>query len=218
MKTLRIALVAMSIAALALPAGAAAKHSHGGGKLKGNAARLCKQMRKDMGADAFKAAYGRPAGAKNAFGKCVKQTKATLRGLRSQARQQCRTQPTGTQASVSRHGEGEGSGRAFHTCVAGDVGNDDDSVAAAEAQCQAELAADPVAFDSHYGSDEQDANDEGRDDSANDDFAECVDQHADADDEQDDQGDDQNQSGDQPQVTQPGTDNHGGDTPQGSSD
>ncbi len=57
MKTLRIALVALGIAVIALPAGAAAKGGQNG-KLKGNAARLCKQLRKDMEPEPFQAAYG----------------------------------------------------------------------------------------------------------------------------------------------------------------
>jgi hypothetical protein len=198
MRTLRIVMLAMGIAVLAMPAGAVAKN-HGHGKLKGNAARLCKQLRTHLGADAFTAAYANNGSKHNAFGKCVKQTKKTLNGLRRSARQQCGT-PQGTQARVSSDGQGDHSGRAFHTCVANDVGNDDESVGTAEAQCQAELAADPAAFDSQYGSDEQDANDQGADDQRNDDFAECVDQHAVADDDQGDQNDqgDDNQGSDQP--------------------
>ena len=94
--------------------------------LKGNAARLCKQLRADMGAVAFRSAYASKSGKHNAFGKCVKQTEAHSSPHEAQGRQEGR--------------------RCQH----------------AQDECQAELAGNTSTFDSQYGSDEQDANDEGR--------------------------------------------------------
>src|SRR5689334_18264709 len=104
MKTLRIALLALGIAVLALPAGAVAKHGQNG-KLKGNAARLCKQLRKDMGsADAFRAAYGNNSNHRNAKGKCVKLTRRTLRSLREAARTSCQSPTSQTPSSDTPDG------------------------------------------------------------------------------------------------------------------
>ncbi len=191
MKILRIALVALGIAVIALPAGAAAKQGQNG-KLKGNAARLCKQLRKDMEPEAFKAAYGNNKNHKNAKGKCVQQTKRTLRSLRNAARTSCQTpavddSPQGTQAVLSSRGgehpengqnSGKATGKARHACVVAATADDVAAVKQAQTECRAELAADPVAFDANYGSDENDADDVGRDDNRNDDFADCVDKHA----------------------------------------
>jgi hypothetical protein len=153
MKSFRIAVVAMSIAALALPAGAAAKQgSHGGGKLKSNAARLCKQLRADMGADAFRAAYGTGESKRNAFGKCVSQTRKTLKQLRRSAVEQCQS-AVGSPATVSRHGV-----KAQRACVADDTADDDDAVGAGQAACEAERALDPEAFATKYGTNENHRN------------------------------------------------------------
>ena len=204
MKTLRIALVALGIAVIALPAGAAAKGGQNG-KLKGNAARLCKQLRKDMTPEPFQAAYGNNHNHRNAKGKCVKQTKRTLRSLRNAARESCQTpavddSPQGTQAVLSSRGGDETEhpetggdnrkqgARERRACVNGETSDDVAAVKQAQTECRTELAADPVAFDANYGSDESDADDEGRDDNRNDDFADCVDKHAKTEDAANDAG------------------------------
>ena len=172
MKSFRIVLLALVVALLALPAAAPAKSGHHG--KKSNAARLCKQLRADMGRDGFRAAYASKHVRGNAFGRCVKQTRHTMRGL-------------------NRRTAGQ-------------------SVAQAQNECQTELAQNPQDFDSHYGTDEQDANDEGADDQRNDDFADCVDEHGD----QNDQGDDNNEQGDDSSVEHPSGDGPGdqpADTP-----
>jgi len=185
MKILRIVLVALGIAMIALPAGAVAKQGQNG-KLKSNAARLCKQLRADMGTDAFRAAYGNNENGRNAKGKCVKYTKRTLRSLRNQAREACANptvddSPQGTQAVLSLKGGNsgtKGSGKVRRLCLKAATADDVAAVKQAQSECRAELAADPLAFDAKYGSDEDDADDVGRDDSRNDDFADCVDEHA----------------------------------------
>jgi hypothetical protein len=72
------------VAALALPAGAAAKSSPGEVK---NAAKHCKSLRAEMGRDAFRAEFGRNKNGRNAFGKCVsrnakREHRAARRALR----------------------------------------------------------------------------------------------------------------------------------------
>jgi hypothetical protein len=176
MKSLRFAIVAACIAVIAVPAAADAKQgSHGGGKLKANASRLCKQLKKDMTAEPFRAAYGNPAGSHNAHGKCVKYTKRTLKSLRKAARVAC-------QSASAAHNDGaqngSGKGKAKRTCLREETSDDVAAVKQAQTECRTELAADAAVFDTKYGSDEDDANDEGRDDSRNDDFADCVDEHA----------------------------------------
>jgi len=190
MKTLRIALVALGIAMIALPASAIAEQGHNG-KLKSNASRLCKQLRNDMGVEGFGAAYGNNQNHHNAKGKCVKQTKRTLNSLRRAARESCQNpavddSPQGTQAVASHRGNGESersdnrkaSGKARSLCVKAATADDVAAVKQAQSECSTELAADAVAFDAKYGSDEDDADDVGRDDNRNDDFADCVDEHA----------------------------------------
>ena len=82
-KSIRIVLFAVVLAMLALPATAPAKKGHG--KLNRNAARLCKQLRSEMGAGKFRVAYGakrdRPA-----FKRCVKRTSRTLKQTRGQGK------------------------------------------------------------------------------------------------------------------------------------
>jgi hypothetical protein len=175
MKTLRIALVALGIAMIALPASAIAEQGSNG-KLKSNAARLCKQLRKDMGAEAFRAAYGNNKNHKNAKGKCVVQTKRTLRSLRREARETCAAAQA-TASSPANQNAG-GKGKAKRLCVSAATADDVASVKQAQTECRAELAADPALFDSKYGSDENDPDNVGRDDTRNDDFADCVDEHA----------------------------------------
>ena len=72
MKRFTIFLVA--VAALTAAATASAAVSPADFK---NAAKFCKALRAEMGADAFKQAYGTNKNKRNAFGKCVsKQAKA----------------------------------------------------------------------------------------------------------------------------------------------
>lgn len=69
MKRFTIFLVA--VAALTIPAAASAAVSPADYK---NAAKFCKALRAEMGADAFKQAYGTNKNKRNAFGKCVSKT------------------------------------------------------------------------------------------------------------------------------------------------
>ena len=64
----RLGIGCVLLAALAMPAGAAAKNSPGEVK---NAAKHCKALRAEMGVDAFRAEFGANKNRRNAFGKCV---------------------------------------------------------------------------------------------------------------------------------------------------
>jgi hypothetical protein len=64
----RLGIGCVLVAALAMPAGAAAKNSPGEVK---NAAKHCKSLRTEMGRDAFREEFGTNESGRNAFGKCV---------------------------------------------------------------------------------------------------------------------------------------------------
>jgi hypothetical protein len=64
----RLGIGCVLVAALAMPAGAAAKNSPGEVK---NAAKHCKALRAEMGVEAFRAQYGKNKNKRNAFGRCV---------------------------------------------------------------------------------------------------------------------------------------------------
>src|SRR4051812_31572695 len=81
-KSIRIVLFALVLAMLALPATAPAKKGHG--KSGRNAARLCKQLRSEMGAGKFRVAYGSKRD-RRAFKRCVKRTSRTLKQIGGQA-------------------------------------------------------------------------------------------------------------------------------------
>jgi len=158
-----------AIALLALPAAAVARHHHQPDPLR-NAAKYCKSLRDQMGADTFRQAFG---GTSNAFGKCVKERVHKLKTSRKAALRDCKQQLKGSSNKLRRHGDGPGDHGALRKCVRdktqADTGNDDEGTLAAVKLCTDEQAADPVAFEDQYATD-----DPGR--SA---FEECVSEHAD---------------------------------------
>src|SRR3954454_14474139 len=81
-KSIRIVLFALVLAMLALPATAPAKKH---GKSGRNAARLCKQLRSEMGAGKFRVAYGAKRD-RRAFKRCVKRTSRTLKQIHGQTK------------------------------------------------------------------------------------------------------------------------------------
>jgi hypothetical protein len=187
MKKAWIALIA--VAALALPASAAADNGHG--HAVKNAARYCKSLRQQMGAEAFRDAYG---GQSNAFGKCVSQRVHELRDARAAARQACREELS---TNSLRHRGPHGNKHAFRRCVHQKLhdanSEDQQAVIAAIKTCTTELDADPAAFEVTYDGD-----------SVREAFGHCVRQHLESDDESE-PGDDQND------VDEPGEDSHGND-------
>jgi hypothetical protein len=80
----KLALV-VSIVTLVVPATASAKRADAGPK---NSAKHCKALRAEMGADAFRAAFG----GKNALGRCVSAQRKARRDARRKARRACRAQ------------------------------------------------------------------------------------------------------------------------------
>jgi hypothetical protein len=195
MKKAWIALAAVAL--LALPAAAGARNNkHVDVR---NAAKYCKSLHTQMGADAFRQAYG---GGSNAFGKCVKQRAKKLKTARKAAVRACKQQFKGSSHQLRRHGKPDGA--AFRKCVRdktkADTSNDDQGTLDAANQCAAERDSDPAAFEEEYSTD-----DPGR--TA---FEECVSEHADDNDQTDDPGD----------GTDPGApgDSQGGDAQPGGGD
>jgi hypothetical protein len=168
-----------AIALLALPASAIARHHNQPDALR-NAAKYCKSLRDQMGADTFRQAYG---GQPNAFGKCVKQRVHELNSARKAALRACKQQLKGDSTGLRRHGDGPGKHGALRKCVRdktqADTGNDDEGTLAAVKLCTDEQSADPAAFEERYATD-----DPGR--TA---FEECVSEHADDNDTATDPGD-----------------------------
>jgi hypothetical protein len=81
----RLGIGCVLLAALAMPAGAAAKASSGEVK---NAAKHCKALRAEMGRDAFRSEFGANKNGRNAFGRCVaKQTRGEHRAAKKALRE-----------------------------------------------------------------------------------------------------------------------------------
>jgi hypothetical protein len=168
MKRVWIALAAIAMIA-ALPASAAA-HSNKRPAVK-NAAKYCKAQRAQMGAEAFRAAYG---GKRNALGKCVKKRVHDQRALRRGAVKQCRTElgvAKRFRHSVGEPGDGKPPKEAFRKCIEQksheqDQNNQEDFLTAVR-DCLTEHDADPAAFNGNYG--------EG--DSEREAFVSCVREH-----------------------------------------
>ena len=157
-----------AVALLALPAAAGARDHKRPDALR-NAAKYCKSLRTQMGAEPFRQAYG---GRGNAFGKCVKERVHKLKAARKAALRACKQQLKGESRKLRRHGK-PGKGTAFRKCVRdktqADTDSDDEGTLEAVKQCTDEQADDPAAFEEEYATD-----DPGR--TA---FEECVSEQAD---------------------------------------
>jgi hypothetical protein len=81
-------LLVVALVVLAFPATAPAKDSGGGHK---NAAKECKALRAEMGAEAFRATFGNKRG-KNALGRCVSSKRKARKAARKRARSACRSE------------------------------------------------------------------------------------------------------------------------------
>ena len=167
MKKALIGLMALALVA-ALPASASA---HGKRHDVKNAARYCKSLRDELGADVFRQSYG----GSHAFGKCVSKRVHELRAARRDARQACK---------------GSEDHSAFHKCVRAKVrtetSDDDENVVNAAKECATERQADPAAFTDKYGTNHNKRNA----------FGKCVSSHSDDEDETAEPGD---ESGDHPE-------------------
>ena len=180
MKKALIGLMAVALVA-AMPAGAAA---HGKRHDAKNAARYCKSLRDNLGADVFRQTYG----GSHAFGKCVSQRVHELRAARHTARRAC----TNELGAASLRHKGTGDRSAFRTCVQrkvrADTGDDDEGVLNAAKQCDTERQADPAAFTDTYGTNQNKRNA----------FGKCVSAHSDDQDENETEPEDDNGANDEP--------------------
>jgi hypothetical protein len=154
MKRFTIFLVA--VAALTVPGVASAAVSPADFK---NAAKFCKALRAEMGAEAFKQAYGTNKNKRNAFGKCVSKQARALDKIHAQAVKECKVaaqsvQPEGT--------PGKSDKRALRDCVKQTVremkAEHADAIENAARQCKTERTADPAAFREKYGTNENKSN------------------------------------------------------------
>ena len=103
----------------------------GPGQDNGNSpAQACKQLRADLGADAFRAAFGTNHNGRNAFGKCVSKM-ARMKSDEARAAAVTRIEPAVSQCKtrVTRHDEEHGKHKGRHTSALLDRrhgGHDDD--------------------------------------------------------------------------------------------
>ena len=155
MKRFTIFLVA--VAALTVPSVASAAVSPADFK---NAAKFCKALRAEMGADAFKQAYGTNKNKRNAFGKCVSKQARALDKIHAQAVKECKV-ATSSVRPDSTPGKGDDK-RALRDCVKQKVrelkAEHTDAIVNAAQQCKTERTADPVAFRNKYGTNENKSN------------------------------------------------------------
>ena len=130
-------LLVFTLVVFTLPATAAAKGPGGGHK---NAAKHCKALRAEMGAEAFRAMFGTKRG-KNALGRCVSTQRRARNAARKRARRACRAEGV--------------RGRAMKRCMRSKLAEDPaptpaDYSAAVE-ECRADQAEDPEGFAEEYG-------------------------------------------------------------------
>ena len=168
----------VAVALLALPATAGARDKKRTEVLR-SAVNYCKTLHDQMGADAFREAYG----GRESLRRCVKERVQKLRTARKAAVRTCRQQFKAKGRKLRRHGRPDARAP-FRKCVrektrAG-TSNDDEGVLDAVKQCTAERADDPEGFEADYGTDE----------GAGDAFSACVSEHADDNDDQAEPGDD----------------------------
>jgi hypothetical protein len=128
----------VALIALAIPAVTSAK----GGAGHKSAAKQCKAMRADMGADAFRAAFAKKGG-KAPMKRCIAAQRKAHKAAQRRARKACRA-------------EGK-RGRALKRCVRGKLQADPPTAAAPDAykewaqECRDARAEDPEAFTDEYG-------------------------------------------------------------------
>jgi hypothetical protein len=129
-------LLVVSIVALVVPAAASAK---GSGSPK-NAAKQCKALRAEMGADAFRAAFAGKRG-KSAFGRCVSAKRKERRDARKAARKACRAKGL----------RGRAMKRCFRQELAAAPAPKPAEYQDAVDECRAEQAEDPEGFADEFG-------------------------------------------------------------------
>ena len=152
----RVTIFMVSIAALAVPGVASAAVSPADYK---NAAKFCKALRADMGADVFKQTFGTNKNKRNAFGKCVSKQARALDNIHAQAVKECKA---ATEAAKPEGTPGNADKRALRDCVKAKVrelkSDHSDAIENAAKQCKTERTADPAAFREKYGTNENKSN------------------------------------------------------------
>ena len=133
MKRLSLVVSLISLVVFAVPATAPAK----GGK---SPAKHCKALRADMGADAFRAAFGGKEG-KRALGRCVSAQRKARRDARKRARKACRVKGL----------RGKAMKRCFRQELAADPAPAPAEFEHAVEECRTDQAEDPEAFTAEYG-------------------------------------------------------------------
>ncbi|MBA2348651.1 MAG: hypothetical protein H0V81_10190 [Solirubrobacterales bacterium] len=141
-------------AALALPAAALADAPS---TTKGpSSAKQCKTLRTQMGADAFKAAYGTNTSKSNAFGKCVSALSKAAKAERASTVDGCRAERAADAAAfAAKYGTGKKQANAFGKCVSASAKKDAAEVRSdqrsAVKSCRQERGEDANAFSAKYG-------------------------------------------------------------------
>jgi hypothetical protein len=152
-------IVLAAVAMFALPATASAAISPSDYK---NAAKYCKALRADVGADAFKEANGTNKNKRNAFGKCVSKNARLMHKLHAQAVAECKAAAQSTKPETHPGKGNSAEKQAFRDCVKSKFrelkAEARDAVENAAKECQTERTTDPVAFREKYGTNENKSN------------------------------------------------------------
>jgi hypothetical protein len=146
-------IVCVALAALAVPAVSSAAVSQTDYK---NAAKFCKALRADMGAETFKQTFGTNKRKSNAHGKCVSKHARTLDEVDSDAVKNCRAEREADPVAFgNKYGTGKTKKNAFGKCVSQArselKAEAADDIENAAKECKAERKADRAAFASKYG-------------------------------------------------------------------
>jgi hypothetical protein len=128
----------LSLVVLAVPAAAQAKKPSGGEHK--NAAKQCKAMRAEMGADAFREAFPGKRG-KSSLGRCVSAERKERRDARKAARKTCRAKGL----------RGRAMKRCFREQLAAAPAPQPADYQHAVDECKAEQAEDPEGFAEEFG-------------------------------------------------------------------
>jgi hypothetical protein len=133
---MRKLLLVVTVLALAIPATAPAKGS-GGHK---NAAKECKALRAQMGAEAFRSTFGGKRG-KHALGRCVSTQRKANKAARKRARKACKAEGLRGQAMK----------RCVRTKLAADPAPKPAEYEHAVEECREEQAESPEEFAAEFG-------------------------------------------------------------------
>jgi ribosomal protein S17E len=146
-------MILIAVAVLVMPASASATVSPTDYK---NAAKFCKALRADMGAEAFKQAYGTNKNKSNAYGKCVSKSARTVDAIHSDAVKACKAEREADRAAFAvKYGTNKNGTNALGKCISKQAHDatvaKQDAIVNAAKSCKAERTADPAAFRDKYG-------------------------------------------------------------------